>query len=149
MALHGFGAPAPALDGKCGKLIVVTEQPRDKASFGCSVPPADGCLSLPLDEHEVLSCVGAALRGQRDDADETWRAPGVLSFDGFTIGLAGRSLLDCDGSEVPLTRSEFALLVVLARRAGCRVINCSMRRWAEGFDTPDLKDAKALIDELT
>ena len=54
--------------------------------------------------------------------------PEILSFGGFAIDLAGRSLRDCDGNEVLLTRAEFALLLVLARHPGecCRVISCSM-----------------------
>ena len=62
-----------------------------------------------------------------------------MSFDGFTIDLAGRSLRDGNGSEVPLTRSEFTLLVVLARHAGRvlsrdQLLDAVRARRAEPYD---------------
>src|SRR6516165_6694383 len=106
------GGPALELAETGGKLIVVAEQPHDRA------PAADGYLSAPLDEQEVLACIKSVLQTEPGDDDKASQASEILSFDGFTIDLAGRSLLDGDGREVPLTRAEFALLVVLARHAG-------------------------------
>ena len=60
----------------------------------------------------------SVLQPRPADEDAAARPPEILSFDGFTIDLAGRSLRAVDGSEVPLTRSEFALLVALTRHPG-------------------------------
>jgi two-component system, OmpR family, response regulator len=79
---------------------------------------ADAYLSIPLDEQEVLARVESVLRPSPDAHDAAPQTPEIMSFDGFTIDFAGRSLRDCGGSEVPLTRAEFALLVVLARHPG-------------------------------
>jgi hypothetical protein len=34
------------------------------------------------------------------------------------------------------------------RAEGHRVLGCVYDRFTEGFDTPDLRDARALLDEL-
>jgi TolB-like protein len=62
-----------------------------------------------------------------------------LSFDSFTIDLAGRSLRNSDGSEVPLTRSEFALLVQFVRNPGRvlsrdQLLDATAGRRAEPYD---------------
>ncbi len=129
-----FRAPAFELRESGVKLIVVTERSQGRGPFGSPVPAADGYVSLPLDEQEVLACVKSVLQAQPGNEDEATRAAEILSFDGFTIDLAERSLRDGSGSEVPLTRSEFTLLVVLAGQAG-RVLSrdqLRMRRAAVG-----------------
>jgi DNA-binding response OmpR family regulator len=44
--------------------------------------------------------------------------PERLGFAGFVLDVAGRALTDAAGSNVPLTPSEFGLLVALLRGAG-------------------------------
>ena len=112
------GAPALDLDGSRGKRIVVTERSQETVRAGAAAPGADGSLSIPLDQHAVLAGVKSALETEPSLPDRGSREPDILSFDGFTIDLAGRSLLDCHGSEVPLTRSEFSLLVAFVRNPG-------------------------------
>jgi len=92
-----------------------------------------------LDEHAVLSGVRSALQTQPGVPDEGRREPEILSFEGFTIDLAGRSLRDSEGREVPLTRSEFALLVALARSPGRvlsrdRLLDAALGRQSEPYD---------------
>ena len=65
--------------------------------------------------------------------------PEALSFDGFTIDLAGRSLRDVDGNEVPLTRCEFALLMAFVRNPGRvlsrdQLLDAVVGRRAEPYD---------------
>ena len=127
-------APAPDLGDTGGRLIIITQPSRSPVPFGT----ADAYLSMPLDERKLLACVGSVLRASPSGEDAASRPPEVLCFDGFTIDLAGRSLCDSSGSEVPLTRSEFALLVVLARHAG-RVLSRdrlldALGRRAEPYD---------------
>src|SRR5260370_23332419 len=68
-----LGAPAFDLRESGSKLIVVTEQSQRRGPFGSSMPPADGYVSLPLDEQEVLACVKAVLQANPGNADEATR----------------------------------------------------------------------------
>jgi hypothetical protein len=60
------------------------------------------------------------------------------------------------GGHIFIVRWRFAILVNIVRwrRASARTFgrqSCALGRWLsgrEGFDTPDLKQAKALLDEL-
>jgi class 3 adenylate cyclase/predicted ATPase len=83
----------------------------------------------------VLAQVESVLQPRTEPPPE----PEAWSFDGFTIDMAGRSLRDCDGNEVPLTRAELALLVVLARHAGRvlsrdQLLDAALGRRAEPYD---------------
>ena len=120
---------------KSGKLIIATERSQDLGPHGRSAPAADAYLSLPLDEQEVLGRVELVLQPQAEASP----AAEILSFEGFTVDLAGRSLRDCDGNEVPLTRAEFAMLVVLARHSGRvlsrdQLLDAALGRRAEPYD---------------
>jgi predicted ATPase/class 3 adenylate cyclase len=130
-------AAAPMFDPgeKGGKLIIATERPQEVSPPARSAPAADALLSLPLDEQEVLAQVESVLQPRAELPPE----PEALSFDSFTIDMAGRSLRDCDGNEVPLTRAEFALLVVLARHSGRvlsrdQLLDAALGRRAEPYD---------------
>jgi two-component system response regulator MtrA len=74
---------------------------------------ADDYVRKPFDVPELIARVRAALRraGHAQDPDERLRL-GSLSID-----VAGRSV-ERDGTDIPLTRTEFDLLVELARRPG-------------------------------
>ena len=71
--------------------------------MGSSLLPADGCLSVPLDEREVLAAVKSVLQPQHGGADDASRAAEFLSFDGFTLDVTGRVLLDHGGNEAMCT----------------------------------------------
>jgi DNA-binding response OmpR family regulator len=133
------GAPAFNLDGSCGKRIIVTEPSQETARPDRFAPPADGILSIPLDEQAVLAGVQSALQAEPGLPDGHSPKPEVLSFDGFTIDLAGRALRDCRGGEVPLTRSEFALLVAFVQNPGRvlsrdQLLDAVVGRRAEPYD---------------
>jgi DNA-binding response OmpR family regulator len=87
----------------------------------------DGSLSVPLDERAVLTGVEVALQAHSTRPDGYARKAGMLFFDGFTVDLGGHSLRDCRGSEVPLTRSEFALLAAFVRNPGRRARSVGLR----------------------
>jgi DNA-binding response OmpR family regulator/class 3 adenylate cyclase len=133
------GALALNPDQNCGKWIVVSEPSQDAGQLGRSTPTADQSLSIPLDEQAVLTGIKSALQAQPGVPDEGRREPELLSFDRFTIDLAGRSLRDGGGSEIPLTRSEFALLVALARSPGRvlsrdQLLDAALSRQSEPYD---------------
>ena len=62
------GGPVLDLADTGGKLIVVAEQPHDRA------PAADGYLSVPLDEQEVLACIKSVLQTEPGDDDKASQA---------------------------------------------------------------------------
>jgi two-component system response regulator MtrA len=74
---------------------------------------ADDYVKKPFEVPELVARVRAALRraGRAQDGDERLRL-GPLAID-----VAGRSV-ERDGHDVPLTRTEFDLLLELARRPG-------------------------------
>jgi DNA-binding response OmpR family regulator/class 3 adenylate cyclase/predicted ATPase len=130
-------AGAPLFDpGETGgKLIIATDPPQDLSARGRSAAAADGYLSLPLGKQELLARVASVLQPQA----EAPPAVEILSFDGFTIDLAGRALRDGAGTEVPLTRAEFSLLVVLARHPGRvlsrdQLLDAALGRRADPYD---------------
>jgi DNA-binding response OmpR family regulator/tetratricopeptide (TPR) repeat protein len=66
------------------------------------------------DEAALLARVAEALA----PAAEPEALEPVLKFAGYRLDLAGHSLLDTTGKEVPLTHGEFGLLRVFVQRAG-------------------------------
>ena len=73
-----------------------------------------GHLRDVSDEAGLLAWVAEALIPTREP--ESVRP--VLEFRGYRLDLAGHSLLDATGREVPLTHGEFGLLRVFVQRAG-------------------------------
>jgi two-component system, OmpR family, response regulator MtrA len=79
---------------------------------------ADDYVRKPFEVPELVARVRAALRrGARRDDGEGDAAP--LRLGDLVIDVAGRSVTrDGTGEEIPLTRTEFDLLVDLARHPG-------------------------------
>jgi class 3 adenylate cyclase/DNA-binding response OmpR family regulator/predicted ATPase len=141
VVLNRGAADAPMFDPgeKGGKLLIATEQPRDLGRLSRSASAADAYLSIPLNEQEVLARVESVLQPSSSAKEVAPPPPEILSFDGLTIDLAGRSLHGGGGKEVPLTRAEFALLVVLARHSGRvlsrdQLLDAALGRRAEPYD---------------
>lgn len=131
------GTPSPELTGNGGKVLLVTEQ--DTAPFGWSFPSATHYSLVSIDEREVLASVRSILPSPHDGQDGAAAAGEILCFDDYTIDVSGRSLVDSRGNEVPLTRSEFALLLILARHSGRvlsrdQLLDAALGRRAEPYD---------------
>ena len=73
-----------------------------------------GHLGDVSDEAGLLARVAEALA----PAAEPEALEPVLQFAGYRLDLAGHSLLDATGEEVPLTHGEFGLLRLFVQRAG-------------------------------
>jgi two-component system, OmpR family, response regulator len=110
------GTPVGGLDANSAERILVTAPSQDTVL--APTARADGSLSVPLDERAVLTAVEVALQAQASLPDGHAGKAEMLFFDGLTVDLGGHSLWDCRGSEVPLTRSEFALLAAFVRNPG-------------------------------
>jgi two-component system response regulator MtrA len=74
---------------------------------------ADDYVKKPFEVPELVARVRAALRRAGREPDEAAR----LQLGSVSIDLAGRTATR-DGAEIPLTRTEFDLLVELVRHAG-------------------------------
>ena len=76
---------------------------------------ADDYVKKPFEMPELVARVRAALRRTRSTDPTAGAAP--VSFGPLSIDLAGRTV-SRDGREIPLTRTEFDLLVELTNRPG-------------------------------
>jgi two-component system response regulator MtrA len=74
---------------------------------------ADDYVRKPFDLPELIARIRAALRRAGTAGDE----PAGLRLGPLEIDIAGRTVAR-DGTEIPLTRTEFDLLLELARHAG-------------------------------
>jgi two-component system response regulator MtrA len=74
---------------------------------------ADDYVRKPFDLPELIARIRAALRRAGTAADEGTE----LGIGGLTIDIAGRTVTR-DGNDIPLTRTEFDLLIELVRHAG-------------------------------
>src|SRR5262249_23224993 len=107
---------AHELRAAVNRLILVT--PLTDGSITQAVR-ADGYLSIPLREDDVLAQIEAAFRIETNPAEA---APELLCFAGYTLDIVAGSCLDARGCVVALTRAELTLLLFLARRLG-RVVS--------------------------
>ncbi len=77
---------------------------------------ADDYVAKPFDLRELLARIRSVLRRVKSARQESQEArEELLTFDGWRIDLAARSLCRPDGEPVSLTTGEFDLLSVFAR----------------------------------
>ena len=124
----GSDAAIEAMTAEVGRVLVA-------ASPGAKRPFPSDVADLS-DEAGLLAKIAEALTSQ-PEADE---AELIVQFAGYRLDLAGQSLADPVGKDIPLTRSEFGLLgrSSNARDACCRATSCCSSPPAE---TPSLTTA--------
>ena len=131
-----------------------------------NVPSLMTCLAAALDSAgaigDALETIEQALSFNPEDAvyrPETFRLRGELRFKQGDRQLAEADFLDsiamarnmgAKAWELRTTMSFAQLLRDTGRRDEARDMLAEIYNWfTEGFDTADLKDAKALLDELS
>ncbi len=142
MAAHGemdaaIAVPGPSLAGLAmarelrdavPKMIVLADRAGDIVRLGRSLPGVDVFLSQPLNEQELLRRLAQPIVSQGAANDDT--APAILRLEGGgSLDIAGRTFLDAEGRELPLTRAESLLLAAFARSPG-RVLSRDQLRHA-------------------
>jgi two-component system OmpR family response regulator len=116
---------------------------------------ADDYLAKPFNPRELVARIRAILRRRAQGAapSDPAEAPEaaqqvastqadgreVLAFDGWTLDVDGRRLLDPSGTEIPLSSGEFALLTEFARRTRRVLSREQLLDWTrgDGADTFD------------
>ncbi len=104
------------LNDRVPGLIVLADRSTDVARLDRSFPGVDVRLSQPLDEQSLLGRLAEMIASPAEDAAAL--APAALRIEGCRIDLPGRTFVHADGSEVALTRAEFALLIAFVRNPG-------------------------------
>lgn len=78
---------------------------------------SDDYLGKPFDLRELLARIRSVLRRYRKSGPITQEGPpSLLSLGHVRFDIEGRQLLDAQGSDIPLTTSEYDLLKVLVER---------------------------------
>jgi DNA-binding response OmpR family regulator len=105
----------------CGLVIVTGRGDSVDKVVGLEVG-ADDYVTKPFDLRELLARIKAVLRriAPAEPAPATTAAPNGdrLSFAGWTLDAATRTLADAKGKDVTLTTGEFDLLLTFAQHAG-------------------------------
>jgi DNA-binding response OmpR family regulator len=146
--LGGAGAePARELGGQVEHVIVI-EAPSDAAGARTGPPmAADGYISSPVSEPEVLAKVRSALGPA--PIREARAGPQLLAFEGYTLDAGGRTCVDAKGQEVTLTRAEFSLLLAFGQHAGRVLSRDELTHVVAGRGAePDDRSVDVLISRL-
>jgi DNA-binding response OmpR family regulator len=126
--------------------LIVIKEPGAEATPE-PLTQSDNTIRMPLNEPEVLARVEAALAAAPSRPKPAGQQH--LRFGEFTLDAGGRTCLDGQGKEVPLTRSEFTLLLAFGRQPG-RVLSrdeLSHAVTGRGLE-PDDRSIDVLISRL-
>jgi class 3 adenylate cyclase/DNA-binding response OmpR family regulator/predicted ATPase len=116
--------------GGC-RVIVLAPSREALAMVSRQLPDADVLLAQPVDEQRLVRLLAeiTAARASEEAIPAT-----VLRFEGRSLDLAGRALIDENGREIPLTHAEFELLALFARCSGRVLSRDQLRNGISGRD---------------
>ena len=95
-------------------------------------------VTKPFDTKELIARIAVQMRGQKSAANER-----TLEFDGITLDQDGH-MVTASGSEVRLTRTEFAILKILMMNP-TQVVTKSLMLDKISEDTPDCTESSLKI----
>jgi DNA-binding response OmpR family regulator len=98
-------------------VLVVTARSDERSTVRALHLGADDYVVKPIRLRELLARIDAVTRRRPASSGQA----DLVHTNGVTIDLAARTVVARDGTPVPLTAKEFALLAVLARRVGTAV----------------------------
>lgn len=110
------------------RLAVLTDDADHAKRLAVSLPGAMLCRSKPLEHEKLLAFLNqpVPLGFYSDSTLEQ------LHFAGCALDVTGRTFLNAEQREVPLTRGEFALLVAFARNCGRVLSRHQLRNAMDG-----------------
>jgi|ERR1700733_751002 len=92
------------------KLVILTDEAKEAKRLSSAFANALVCQSRPLNHALILAFAADAPTSNEAQAAPRETPQERVSFENRTLDLAGRAFHDAHGREVPLTRTEFALL---------------------------------------
>lgn len=113
-------------------VLVVTARSDERSTVRALRLGADDYVVKPIRLRELLARIDAVARRRPGPTDEAE----VIEVHGVIIDLAARTAT-YDGTQIPFTAKEFALLSVLARRVGAAVSRQQIldEVWGDAFAT--------------
>jgi predicted ATPase/class 3 adenylate cyclase/DNA-binding response OmpR family regulator len=119
------------------KLVLLADNAETAERLAQSFPEALICSSQPLEQSKFFAFLANSMEKPPHPAVASRSE--LLRFEGRTLDVPGRVLLDADGRELALTRGEFAMLVAFARNPG-QVLSRATLRHAVGGGSVDAYD---------
>src|SRR5215510_10665873 len=128
---HAALALARQLCGDGCKVILLTPSRETARTASRLLPAAVAFPAQPMDQQRL---VGLLAKIESAGTDEETPPTRVLQFEGRALDLGGRSFIDENGRELPLTHAEFELLALFARRSGRVLSRDQLRNGISGRD---------------
>jgi two-component system OmpR family response regulator len=130
-------------------IIVLTARTERHDRLAALEIGADDYMVKPFDPQElclrVRNLLARVNNSEQQASQSLARGRETITFDGFTLDMAGHALLDKDGEQIPLSPAEFNLLSALAHAPG-RVLSRS--QLLDAVSRNDEAPSERLIDVL-
>ena len=126
-----------------GCRVIVLARSREALAMVSRLLPDADVLAQPVDEQRLVRLLAEITQAQ---ASEEAVPATVLRFEGRSLDLAGRALIDENGREIPLTHAEFELLALFARCSGRVLSRDQLRNGISSGTRAASRRGNAIID---